>query len=156
MRRLGAIAVVVFVTIIAPLVTVWTPARAQDATPAEDCPATSEEDNQAMVQRYYDIVAADDLDALGEVLAPVVYQHAVDVMDGRGIEEVQANLAVFTEAFADLRFDIDQWFTDGEYVAARVIQSGTHVGDFVGIPATGVEARWSVIGIWRIECGVFM
>jgi steroid delta-isomerase-like uncharacterized protein len=154
MRRSHTITVTLVLMLLAPLLMAGTPARAQQATPAADCPVTPEEENTAIIQRYYDIVAAGDLDALDEVLTPVVYQHAVDVMDSQGIEEVQANLAVFTEAFADLQFDIDLWFTADEYVAARVIQSGTHVGDFVGIPATGVDSTWTIIGIWRIECGL--
>ena len=153
MRRQVVSTVALAFMLVAPLFAAWTPAQAQDATPAADCPATSEEENRAVIQRYYDIVAADELDSLDEVLAPVVYQHAVDVMDGQGIEEVQANLAVFTEAFADLQFDIELWFSVDDYVAARVIQSGTHVGEFVGIPATGVESTWTIIAIWRIECG---
>jgi predicted ester cyclase len=36
---------------------------------------------------------------------------------------------------------------------ARVTQSGTQRGDFLGIPATGRHATWTLIGIWRIECG---
>ena len=153
MRRHSVITAALVSMIVAPLFSARIPAQAQDATLAADCPATSEEENRAVIQRYYDIVAADELDSLAEVLAPVVYQHAVDVMDGQGIEEVQANLAVFTEAFADLQFDIELWFSVDDYVAARVIQSGTHVGEFVGIPTTGVDSTWTIIAIWRIECG---
>ncbi|HEX2282214.1 MAG TPA: ester cyclase family protein [Thermomicrobiales bacterium] len=125
---------------------------AQVATPNADCPDTTEDENQAIVQRYYDAVSAFDLDALDAVLAPVVVQHAADVEDGVGAEQVKTTIGLFLVAFPNLRHEIEQWVTDGDFVAARVIQSGTHEGEFLGIPATGRDAVWTVIGIWRIEC----
>lgn len=127
-------------------------AAAQEATPS-DCPPATEEENRAVVQQYYDIVNGHDFQRLTEVLAPVVIQHAADVPDARGVEETIANLEIFLEAFPDLHSDIELWATDGDLVAARVIQSGTQEGDFLGIPASGKHATWTVLGIFRIECG---
>lgn len=153
MRRFHAITVALVFMFVAPLLTTWTPARAQDATPAADCPATTEEDNQAIVMAWYDAIDAGDVEAFDDVLAPVVVQHAADFADAQGIEDVKTNFAPFIAAFPDIHHEIDQVVTDDDFVAVRAIGQGTHQGDFSGIPATGNEVTWSSLAIYRIECG---
>jgi predicted ester cyclase len=154
MIRVGILAIAMSFAIVMTSVGSGTPrAAAQEGTPSADCPATTEAENQAIIERYYAAVDAGDLEALREVLVPVIIQHAVDVPDARSADELITNIAPFFVAFPDLRDEIDLWLTDGDYVAARVIQSGTQEEEFLGAPATGRKATWTLIGIWRIACG---
>ncbi|HEX5498088.1 MAG TPA: ester cyclase, partial [Thermomicrobiales bacterium] len=154
MPRILQIAVVccafVLVGLVPPL---NSPARAQSATPAANCPATTEQENQAIVQRWYDAVDGHDLAAFDDVFAPVVVQHAADFPDATSVDAIKANFAPFLAAFPDLRDRIDQWVTDGDLVAVRGEGSGTQQAEFMGIAPTGRKATWDFLTIFRIECG---
>ena len=53
--------------------------------------------------------------------------------------------AAASAASSDFRIDVDDIIVDGEKVAVRMRMSGTHKGDFMGMPASG--KRFSVAGI---------
>ena len=56
-------------------------------------------------------------------------------------------------AFPDYNMRVVQIVGEHDKVGARFVQTGTHKGDFMGIPATGKEAEWSETGILRFEGG---
>src|SRR5205814_1686737 len=43
------------------------------------------------------------------------------------------------QAFPDFRVDVDDMVADGDRVAIRSRLHGTHLGEFMGIPATGKQ-----------------
>ena len=56
------------------------------------------------------------------------------------------------EGFPDLRLKtIDPTMADGDLEAARTILSGTHSGEFMGIPASGNTVEFESIDIIRVE-----
>jgi predicted ester cyclase len=59
----------------------------------------------------------------------------------------------FVEAFPDLRLTVEDIFSGGNMVAARVSFRGTHHGEFQGIPPTGKEVAFSSIEIDRMVEG---
>jgi len=126
---------------------------AHQATP-DACPATTGDENLAIVQRWYDILDAGDIDAFPTVLAPVIVQHAADFVDARGVEEVQTSFAPFLAAFPDMRHEIHEWVVDGDFVAVHVTGRGTHQDEFSGVEATGQDVTWNIVTIYRIECGL--
>lgn len=56
-------------------------------------------------------------------------------------------------AFPDLQFSIEDVLAEGDKVAVRFIEWGTHQGEWVGIPATGRQITVSGIVIFRIADG---
>lgn len=54
-------------------------------------------------------------------------------------------------AFPDFRATVDEVLQDGDKVVARVRFSGTHQGDFMGIPASGNTIEWNVIDIMQFR-----
>jgi predicted ester cyclase len=61
--------------------------------------------------------------------------------------------APFVEAFPDLRLTVQDIFSVGDKVAARVAFHGTHRGEFQGIPPTGKEVAFSSIEVNRMVGG---
>jgi predicted ester cyclase len=59
-------------------------------------------------------------------------------------------------AFSDLHLTIDDIIVEGDKVAARFTFSGTHKGEFLGIPPTNKKV--TIWGIWidRIAGGKFV
>lgn len=60
---------------------------------------------------------------------------------------------IFFTGFPDFRMSIEDIVAQGDKVAARFIERGTHNGEFMGITPTGRQVTWTEIGILRIEGG---
>ncbi len=53
-----------------------------------------------------------------------------------GRDAWRQTLQMYFSAFPDLHFDIEQIFASGDYVTLRWRATGTHQGEWAGIPAT--------------------
>lgn len=59
----------------------------------------------------------------------------------------------FFKAFPDFRVILEDIVAEGDLVSTRGYFTGTHLGDFQGIPATGKPIRAGYIDLWRGENG---
>jgi predicted ester cyclase len=87
-------------------------------------------------------VSADENKLLVRRLADeAVRERSLDVLDeiaAEGFAEMAARwVRPFQSAFPDLEMEIVDLIADGEKVAARFKCSGTHKGEWLGVPATG-------------------
>lgn len=67
-----------------------------------------------------------------------------------GAKELVKN---FRDAFPDLKVDIEYQVAEGDRVVSKWSMTGTHKGDFMGIPATGKKVDLSAVSIDRIANG---
>ena len=106
-------------------------------------------DHAATLRRFYALVNAGDVDGLGELLAGDFVEHEV----APGLEPTRDGVMEFfrmyTAAFPDLRFDAEDVLASGDKVVARVRVTGTHQGEFMGMPATGKSIDAQAIDIVR-------
>ena len=114
----------------------------------------SEEDNKAVVRRWIETfnnpyTPQTEVD----VLAPGYLAHAPGLPGPLDLEAWSQFTATFVEAFPDLRLTVEDIFSEGDTVAARVAFRGTHRGEFQGIPPTGKEVAFSSIEIDRMVDG---
>jgi predicted ester cyclase len=58
-------------------------------------------------------------------------------------------------AFPDLHFTLEDMIAEGDKVAYRFTARGTHMGDFLGIAATGKQIVVAGTVITRIDAGKF-
>ena len=70
-----------------------------------------------------------------------------------GLEGFKIVDAMFKAAFPDMRVTIEDEVAEGDKVATRGYFSGTHKGEFMGIPPTGKTIKVSYIDIWRVANG---
>jgi predicted ester cyclase len=114
----------------------------------------SEEDNKAVVRRWIETfnnpyTPQTEVD----VLAPGYVAHAPGLPGPLDLEAWRQFTATFVEAFPDLRLTVEDIFSEGDTVAARVAFRGTHRGQFQGIPPTDKEVAFSSIEIDRMVDG---
>ena len=57
----------------------------------------------------------------------------------------------FLNGFPDMHIRLDEVIGDGNIVATRGEWSGTHSGDFMGMPGTGKKVRVKFIDMWKLE-----
>jgi steroid delta-isomerase-like uncharacterized protein len=62
-------------------------------------------------------------------------------------------MKAFWEGFPDGRVEVEAIVADGDLVATRGVFTGTHKGEFMGVPASGATIRVPYMDMWRIENG---
>ena len=73
-----------------------------------------------------------------------------------GPEAYKSTIQVFTTGYPDLRFSIEDMISEKEKVATYWTMSGTHRGEFMGIPATNKRISVDGVTIHHIANGKIM
>ncbi len=92
-------------------------------------------------------------DVIDELFAPDFVEHEEIPGVDPGREGVRQASQMFHIAFPDLQVAIQDILADGDKVVAREQWTGTHQGEFMGMPATGKQVDFSVIDIVRLAEG---
>lgn len=108
-------------------------------------------DHAATIRRMYDLINAGDLDGFGDVLAEDFVEHEelpglAPTKDG-----VLAFFRMYLGAFPDLEMRAEDVIASGDRAVARVRATGTHQGDFLGMPATGRRVDVQLMDIIRFD-----
>ena len=112
------------------------------------------DDPKAVTTRFYDeVVNAGNLDLIDELVAEDVVDHEEIPGMASGREGVKQFFGMAIEAFDGFRMDVEDLMAEGDKCTARVTMRGTHVGEFMGVPASGKEIEVPVIDIIRVNGG---
>lgn len=76
------------------------------------------------------------------------------VLEGR--EEIQRVYQIWFSAFPDLRFDEYDFLIDGDRVALLMTVTGSHSGDFFGLPASGRHVQAVCAFIYMLKDGAIV
>jgi steroid delta-isomerase-like uncharacterized protein len=112
------------------------------------------EENKAVLLRAWDAVYVQGrLDAVGEFVHDDVVAHESDA-DIRGIEAFMQYAAPYLAAFSDLSVTIEDIIAEGDRVAVRWIDRGTHTvaTDEFG-PPTGKRVEFEGVTLYRFTDG---
>ena len=110
-------------------------------------------DLKAVMRRIYgEVFTEGNVDLIDELMHEDVVEHE-EVPPGipPGRETPRAMTLMMRSAFPDFRADVEEMLQDGNKVIARARFSGTHQGEFMGIPATGNAFDINVIDIIEFE-----
>jgi steroid delta-isomerase-like uncharacterized protein len=106
-------------------------------------------DHTHSIRRLYDLINAGDIDGFGRQLA----DDFVEREEVPGIpptkDGVLQYFRLLLAAFPDMKMDLQDSFASGDKAVARLRVSGTHKGEFMGIPATGKPVSMNLIDITR-------
>ena len=70
-----------------------------------------------------------------------VIHHGFSTRIRPGVAGLRDHYANLLKGFPDMRVDVDDIISEGEKVVHRFLFSGTHKGEFLGLPATGKLVR---------------
>ena len=110
------------------------------------------ERNKAVVRAYLGEIAQ-----RGTIVARERYFASTATFNGDpDLARQIARVAEIRRAFPDLEMTIERQIAEGPWVATQVTYRGTHLGDFVGIPATGRRIEYAGTAMDRLENGKVM
>lgn len=111
----------------------------------------STEQNKELVRRYIETWNRGDLQGMARFWAPDMVHHTRS--GSHGFDQVVNIVSDFMKAFPNLQFEIEDLVADGDRVASRMTARGTHLGEYMGMPATGRQVSCAVFGVARIADG---
>jgi steroid delta-isomerase-like uncharacterized protein len=110
------------------------------------------EENKALARKFLRMFEIGDPGMADEIVAADYYNHDAPgpVI---GSEGVKAGVTMFRNALADAQLKIAFQLAEGDKVVTRYTWSGTHQGEYYGIPATGKRVNWTSTVTFRVTDG---
>ncbi len=117
-----------------------------------------QQDLRALLQRFIDdVINAQDLDgALVEMVAENFVELNPLPGQGPGRAGLADVLSMMFAGFPDLRWTLHDTLVEGDRVMGFSTWTGTHQGEFMGIPSTGHTATVQAWTIDRFRDGIFV
>lgn len=104
----------------------------------------------ANARRFFETVATKgELPPLNGLMTESYHDHdPANEQDTIGLDAMRREIDMWRGGF-DFAFTVDSQITEGDRVCTRWTWSGTHTGDFMGIPATGRQVAMTGMTIFR-------
>ena len=113
----------------------------------------SAEENKATVRRLIEEgMNQGNLNVFDELLDAnyVNYDFPAPAPGPEGFKQV---IGMFQAGFPDMHVTIEEVLAEGDKISTRGYFTGTHRGEFMGIPPTGKPIRVNYIDLWRVQDG---
>jgi predicted ester cyclase len=115
---------------------------------------SAEEKNKALVREFFEEAwGKGNVAAVDEFMAADFVEHPRPSTLSPGTEGMKQLIGAYRMAFPDLKVALDDIFAEGEMVAFRWSVSGTHLGDWLGIPPTANHVAATGITLFRVAFG---
>ena len=115
---------------------------------------SAEENAKALVRQFFEEAwGKGNMAAVDEFVAADYVEHPRPPTLPPGTEGLKQLIASYRTAFPDLQTTLDDIFAEGEMVAFRWSISGTHLGDWLGVPPTGNHVAATGITLLRVASG---
>ena len=110
------------------------------------------EANLRGMQTFFNLGNAHDVEGVAGMVHPD-YIGESDVLPEPivGRDAYRSLLSVFWTAFPDTSYRIEQMLAADDCVITRLRLTGTHRGDFMGVPPTGKPVDTQIIDIMRFD-----
>jgi steroid delta-isomerase-like uncharacterized protein len=120
--------------------------------------STAEEaSNKATVRRFDDVVSTGDAEfiskTIDELVEPDVLIHVPVPSQATGAQALKQVWAMLLRGLPDIDVTIEDVIAEGDKVVSRNTVTGTHQGEYRGLPPTGKSITYNEIFIFRFANG---
>jgi steroid delta-isomerase-like uncharacterized protein len=113
--------------------------------------------NKATLRRFHDVVNSGNAEIISKMIDELVEPDAMIrtpvPLDVTGAEALKHVWAVLLAAFPDLHLTVEDMIAEGDKVVVRNTVTGTHRGEYMGLPPTGKSVTYNEIFIFRFVKG---
>jgi steroid delta-isomerase-like uncharacterized protein len=116
-----------------------------------------ETSNKATVRRFDDVVSTGDAEVISktidELVEPDVLIHMPLPIQATGAQALKQVWAMLLRGLPDLHVAVEDVIAEGDKVVSRNTVTGTHQGEYRGLPPTGKSVTYNEIFIVRFAGG---
>jgi steroid delta-isomerase-like uncharacterized protein len=118
---------------------------ASEITAQKEIPAM--QDNSTIVRHFIEeVINQGQIDSAVQFVWEDVVEQVPFPGQGPGLEGLKDILRAMRTGFPDLYFSVEEQIAEGDKVLTRFEWTGTHRGEFLGVPATGRSVKvWGMV-----------
>ena len=105
--------------------------------------------NKEVVENFFEIYNTKDYEAIYKCFAPNYKDHGIPKV--RSAEDAIEILKITHKAFPDIKVVIDDLIEENDKVVFRGHFTATHLGEFAGMPPSGVKVEFEALEIFKLE-----
>jgi steroid delta-isomerase-like uncharacterized protein len=113
--------------------------------------------NKATFRRFRDAMNTCDMELISKTVDELVEPDATIRTplpgDTTGAQKLKQVWAVLLQAFPDLQLAIEDLIGEDDKVVARIVCTGTHLGEYMGLEPSGKSIAYDEIFIFRFANG---
>jgi steroid delta-isomerase-like uncharacterized protein len=113
--------------------------------------------NKSTFLRFHDAINTGDVTfisrTIDEVVEPDVVLSTPLPVDATGADGLKEAMAMLLRAFPDLHVSVEDMIEEDDKVVGRNVLVGTHQGEYMGVPPTGMTVEYAEIFIFRFVAG---
>jgi predicted ester cyclase len=113
--------------------------------------------NKATFRRLHDATNSGDVGLISrtidELVEPDAVVHTPLPIEATGAQLLKEAFARLLRAYPDLHITVEDVIEEGDKIVSRNTVTGTHQGDYMGVPPTGTAVTYNEIGIVRFAGG---
>ena len=113
--------------------------------------------NKAAFRRLHEAFNSGDADLISkmidEVVEPDVRIRTPLPVQATGAEALKQVWAMLLRAYPDLHVTVEDLIAEGDRVVSRNVVTGTHQGEYMGVPPTGNSVTYNEIFVFRFAGG---
>jgi steroid delta-isomerase-like uncharacterized protein len=112
------------------------------------------QNNKNLISRFItQVLNQGDIDSTGEFFSENMVEQVPLPGQGPGLSGLKNVLRGMRAAFPDMHWKVEEQIAEGDKVMTRFEWTGTHRGEFLGVPATGRPVKvWGMV-IDRLDGG---
>jgi steroid delta-isomerase-like uncharacterized protein len=118
---------------------------------------TEEASNDAAVRRFVDVISTGDAEviskAIDESVDPDVLIHMPLPIQATGAQALKQVWAMLLRGLPDVHVTLEDLIAEGDKIVSRNTVTGTHQGEYMGLPPTGKSITYNEIFIFRFTNG---
>ena len=108
------------------------------------------EESKAIVRKVVEAANTRNLAVMDELMASDFVDHKRQL---QGLEALKQFAAMIYKSFSDFHETVEDIIAEGNKVWVRIKATGTHTGEFLGLPPTGKKFTETSVDIFRIVNG---
>ncbi len=113
--------------------------------------------NKATIKRFHEAMNSGDAElipkTIDEFVEPDVLIRTPLPVDAEGADALKEVFSRLHRAFPDLHIAVEDVIAEGDKVVCRNTVTGTHHGEYMGLPPTGKPVTYNEIFIFRLVGG---